>query len=128
MSLSISSLLSRLDSLTEGDEIDLFAREVPARGLLAYPALAEHLAPAEYAAWSAANLDDAAAADSTSDPYPYDREAHAARCREAGAALDAALRASPALGSTIRKAVRVRCQKTGSDLAPAMALLTSEGL
>ena len=127
MSLSISSLLSRLGSLTEGDEIDLFAREVPARGLLAYPALAELLAPAEYAAWSAANLEDAAAADSV-EVYPYDREAHAARCREAGAALDAALRASPALGSTIRKAVRVRCQKTGADLAPAMALLTSEGL
>lgn len=128
MSLSISSLLSRLDSLTEGDEIDLFACEVPARGLLAYPALAELLAPAEYAAWSAANLDDAAAADSASERDPYDREAHAARCREAGAVLDAALRASPALGSTIRKAVRVRCQKTGAELAPAMVLLDAEGL
>jgi hypothetical protein len=126
--LTLSSILSRLVDLTDESDVDLFAPEVPARGLLAYPALAEYLAPAEYAAWSAANLDDAAAADSASERHPYDREAHAARCRDAGAALEAALRASPALGSTLRRAVRVRCQKTGAELTPAMTFLAGEGL
>ncbi len=125
--MNLSSLLSALLRLTDAEEIDLFAREVPARGLLSYLALAEQFAPTEYAAWSAANLDDAAAADSV-EVYPYDHEAHGARCKAAGRTLDAALRAVPSLGATLREAVLTRCRLTGADPAPALALLDAEGL
>jgi hypothetical protein len=127
--LALSSLLPRLVNLTdEGDTIDLFAPNPPAKGLLSYPALAAALAPAEYAAWSTAHLDDVAAADGASAADPYDRGAHAARCRETADALSTAIGASPALGATLREAVLTRCRLTGRDPSAALSLLTSEGL